>query len=108
MATVQLSQRPFLVLAGAIVLHVILISAQVNTRTGIPLLQVATFGAFAEIQRVTMVTITRVRGLWSGYVDLTSVQRENEALKRELQNQQVRMQEVRALAQQSEGLRKLL
>ena len=108
MATVQLSQRPFLVLAGAIILHVILISAQVNTRTGIPLLQVATFGAFAEIQRVTMVTITRVRGLWTGYVDLTSVQRENETLKRELQTQQVRMQEIRALAQQSESLRQLL
>ena len=108
MATVQLSQRPLLVLAGAIVLHVILISAQVNTRTGIPLLQVATFGMFAEVQRATMTAVTRVRGLWTGYVDLTSVQRENAQLKQELQTQQVRMQEVRALAQQAEGLRKLL
>jgi rod shape-determining protein MreC len=108
MPTVQLSQRPFLVLTGAIVLHVILISAQVNTRTGIPLLQVATFGAFAEIQRATMTTITRVRNLWTGYVDLTSVQRENEELKRELQTLQVRMQETRALATQTESLRQLL
>src|SRR5918996_1455073 len=108
MATAQLSQRPFLVLAAAIVLHVVLISAQVNTRSGIPLLQVATFGAFAEIQRVTMVTVSRIRSLWTGYVDLTAVQRENEQLKRDLQTQQVRMQEVRALAQQTENLRKLL
>jgi rod shape-determining protein MreC len=108
MATVQLSQRPFLVLAAAIVLHVILISAQVNTRTGIPLLQVATFGAFAEVQRATMVTVSRIRNLWTGYVDLTAVQRENEQLKRDLQTQQVRMQEVRALAQQTESLRQLL
>jgi rod shape-determining protein MreC len=108
MATVQLSQRPLLVLAGAIILHVILISAQVNTRTGIPLLQVATFGMFAEIQRATMTAVTRVRGLWTGYVDLTTVQRENAQLKQELQTQQIRMQEIRALAQQAEGLRNLL
>jgi rod shape-determining protein MreC len=108
MATVQFSQRPFLVLAVAIVLHVGLISAQVTTRTGNTMLQVATFGLFAEIQRVTMVTVARVRGLWTGYVDLTAVQRENAELKQELQTQQVRMQEVRALAQQTESLRQLL
>ena len=108
MATVQLSQRPFLVLIAAIVLHVILISAQVNTRTGIPFLQVATFGAFAEVQRVTMNTVTSIRNLWTGYVDLTSVQRENEALKRELQTLQVRLQEERAFAQRTESLRQLL
>jgi rod shape-determining protein MreC len=107
-ATAQLSQRPFFVFAVAVVLHVVLISAQVTTRGGPTYLHVATFGAFAELQRATMLTITRVRGLWTGYVDLTSVQRENEELKRELQTQQVRMQEVRALAQQSESLRQLL
>jgi rod shape-determining protein MreC len=107
MAT-ELSQRPFLVLLVAIVLHIVIISAQVTTRTGNTMLQVATFGAFAEIQRATMNTISRVRGLWTGYVDLTSVQRENETLKRELQTQQVRMQEIRALAQQTESLRQLL
>jgi rod shape-determining protein MreC len=108
MATVQFSQRPFVVLVAAVIVHVILISAQVNTRTGVPLLQVATFGAFAEIQRVTMTTISSVRGLWTGYVDLTAVQRENEALKRENQTLQVRLQEERAAAQRTESLRQLL
>jgi rod shape-determining protein MreC len=108
MATVQLSQRPFLVLAGAVIVHIILISAQVNTRTGVPLLQVATFGAFAELQRVTMNTISSVQNLWTGYVDLTAVQRENEELKAQLQTLQVRLQEERAFAQRSEALRQLL
>ena len=107
-AQVQLSQRPFLVLAAAVIVHIVLISAQVNTRTGVPFLQVATFGAFAELQRATMNTVSRVRGLWSGYVDLTAVQKQNEELKRENQMLQVRLQEERAFAQRTEGLRQLL
>jgi len=108
MATVQLSQRPLLVLAGAVVLHVILISAQVTTTAGLPFIQVVTFGAFSEVQRGTMTSIDSVRGLWTGYVALRDVQSENERLKRELQTLQVRLQEERAQAQQTENLRQLL
>jgi rod shape-determining protein MreC len=108
MASVQLSQRPLLVLAGAIVLHVILISAQVNTAAGIPVIQVVTFGLFSEIQRGTMTSVDSVRGVWSGYVALRDAQAENEALKNELQRLQVRLQEERAEAQRAENYRKLL
>ena len=108
MATVQLSQRPLLVFAGAVVLHVILISAQVTTTAGIPFIQVVTFGIFSEVQRGTMTSVDRVRGAWTGYVDLRDVQEENEALKRELQTLQVRLQEERAQAQRAENFRQLL
>jgi rod shape-determining protein MreC len=108
MATVQLSQRPLLVFIGAIVLQVILISAQVSTTAGIPLIQVVTFGAFAEVQRGTMTAVDSVTGVWSGYVDLRAVQEENERLKRENQELQVRLQETRAQAQRSENFRQLL
>jgi rod shape-determining protein MreC len=108
MATVQLSQRPLLVFAGAVVLHVILISAQVSTTAGIPFIQVVTFGVFSEVQRGTMTSVDSVRGVWSGYVALRDVQEENEALKRELQTLQVRLQEERAQAQRAENFRQLL
>jgi rod shape-determining protein MreC len=108
MATVQLSQRPLLVFAGAVVLHVILISAQVSTTAGIPFIQVVTFGVFSEVQRGTMTGVDQVRGVWSGYVDLRDVQAENEALKRELQTLQIRLQEERAQAQRAENFRQLL
>ena len=108
MATVQISQRPFLVLAGVIVFHLILISAQVSTTAGIPFIQLVTFGAFSEVQRGTMQSIDRVRGLWSGYVALRDAHAENEILKRELQTLQVRLQEERAQAQRTEDLRQLL
>jgi rod shape-determining protein MreC len=108
MASIQLSQRPLLVLAGAIVLHVILISAQVSTTAGIPVIQVVTFGIFSEVQRGTMTSVDSVRGVWSGYVALRDAQAENQALKQELQRLQVRLQEERAQAQRAENFRQLL
>jgi rod shape-determining protein MreC len=108
MASIQLQQRPLLVLAGAVVLHVILISAQVNTTAGIPFIQVVTFGLFSEIQRGTMTGVDGVRGVWSGYVALRDAQAENEALRNELNRLQVRLQEERAQAQRAENFRQLL
>ena len=64
------------------VFHLILISAQVTTTAGIPVIQVVTFGAFSELQRGTMKSVDSVRSLWTGYVALRDVQAQNEALKR--------------------------
>jgi rod shape-determining protein MreC len=108
MPTIELSKRPLLVFAGAIVLHVVLISAQVTTTAGIPVIQVVTFGAFSEVQRGTMKSIDSVRSLWTGYVALRDVQAQNEALKRQLQTLQIQIQEERAEAQRTENFRELL
>ena len=108
MALADIRQRPGVVLAAAILLHVALISAQVNTASGLPVLQVVTFGSFSEVQRGTMAIIDGVRGIWSGYVALQQVQQENNALKQELQTLQVRLQQERAEAQRTDNLRQLL
>jgi rod shape-determining protein MreC len=108
MAIADFRQRPGVVLGAAILLHVVLISAQVNTASGLPVLQVVTFGGFSEVQRATTAAIHGVRGLWSGYVALQQVQEENAALKQELQTLQVRFQQERAEAQRTDNLRQLL
>jgi len=108
MALADIRQRPGVVLGGAILLHVILISAQVNTASGLPVLSVVTFGSFSEVQRGTMAIIDGVRGMWSGYVALQQVQQENTALRQELQTMQVRLQQERAEAQRTDNLRQLL
>ena len=108
MAIADIRQRPGVVLGGAILLHVILISAQVNTASGLPVLSVVTFGSFSEVQRGTMAIIDGVRGMWSGYVALQQVQQENTALRQELQTMQVRLQQERAEAQRTDNLRQLL
>jgi len=108
MALADIRQRPGVLLGAAILLHVVLISAQVNTASGLPVLQVVTFGSFAEVQRGTMAMVGGVRNLWSGYVALKDAHRENDALKHELQILQVRLQEERAEAQRTDSLRQLL
>ena len=108
MALADIRQRPGVVLGAAILLHVILISAQVNTVSGLPVLQVVTFGSFSEIQRGTMALIDGVRGTWFGYIALRQVQQENDALRQEMQTLQVRLQQERAEAQRTDNLRQLL
>ena len=108
MALADIRQRPGLVLGAALLLHVVLISAQVNTASGLPVLQVVTFGGFAEIQRAMTASVNGVRGMWSGYVALRQVQSENAALKQELQTLQVQLQQEHAEAQRTDNLRQLL
>ncbi len=108
MAIADIRQRPGVILGAAILLHVVLISAQVNTASGLPVLQVVTFGGFSEVQRATMALIDGVRGMWTGYVALRQVQEENATLKQELQTLQVRFQQEHAEAQRTDNLRQLL
>src|SRR5687767_12225281 len=98
MAQADIRQRPGVLLGAAILLHVALISAQVNTASGLPVLQVVTFGSFSEVQRGTMAIVDGARNFWSGYLALQDVQTENLALKQELQALQIRIQEERAEA----------
>lgn len=108
MALVDITQRPGVLLGAAILLHVVLISAQVNTGSGLPILQVVTFGSFAEVQRSTMALVAGGRNFWFGYIALRQVHLENEALKHELQTLQVRLQHEHAEAQRTDSLRQLL
>ncbi len=108
MALADIRQRPGVLLTAAILLHVILISAQVNSASGLPVLQVVTFGSFAEVQRGTMAVVNGVGDLWAGYIGLQGVHEENDALKQELRALQVRLQQERAEAQRTDNLRQLL
>ena len=61
--------------------HVLLISAQVQAKSGLPLLEAAAFGAFASVQRGTAAVADAGRSFWSHYLGLRGVARENEALR---------------------------
>ncbi len=93
---------------AVVVGHIVLISAQVNAKSGVPILEMVTFGAFAEVQRATSAVLDGIRGGWSGYVDLRHVRAENEALRQELATMQVELQRQRALAERTRGLEALL
>ena len=90
------------------VLHLILISAQVQTRRGVPMLEEAIFGSMAEVQRVATGGIGEARGVWQGYVDLRKTGLENESLKQRVSQLEVALQRERALSGQTRVLQEML
>jgi rod shape-determining protein MreC len=96
-------------LFGAVTIgHIVLISAQVTTDRGVPMLEAVTFGSFAEVQRGASSVIGGVRSSWGDYLALRSVRSENERLQEEISQLHVTLQQERALAQQTRTLQALL
>ena len=108
MAILDIRQRVGWLFTTVTVLHLILISAQVQTRRGVPLLEEAIFGTMAEIQRVATGGIGGARGLWQNYVNLRQIGRENESLKARVSELEVALQRERALAGQTRLLQQTL
>jgi rod shape-determining protein MreC len=90
------------------IFHLILISAQVQSRAGVPVLEGITFGVFSRLQGGAASLIRGIGGTWSSYVGLRGAQAENETLKKQIADLEVRLQEQRALAARSERLQELL
>lgn len=88
--------------------HLILISAQVQSKTGVPVLESVTFGVFSRVQQATASVLNGVRGGWGNYVDLRGVRAENELLRQQLAEMEVRLQEQRALAESAVRLQELM
>lgn len=88
--------------------QLVLISAQVQTRTGATVMHTIVLTAFAGIQRATSATVETVRGVWTRYVSLTDVEQENERLRRQLADLSVELQRQRARAFKADRLQLLL
>jgi rod shape-determining protein MreC len=107
-ALLDIRQRAGHLFLAVMLGHVILISAQVQSKAGVPVLEAVTFGVFAEVQRGASAGVSVFRRAWSGYVGLRHVNAENDTLKTRLADLQVELQEQQALADRSRGLQQLL
>jgi len=108
MPVTDFRQRTAVLFIAVVLGHIILISAQVNSSAGVPLLEVVTFGAFAEVQRGAAGLTGSIRDAWSGYGNLRHVRAENEELRRKLGELQVQFQQERARAERARQLENLL
>jgi rod shape-determining protein MreC len=108
MALLELRQRSGYLFLFVMLAHVLLISAQVNSRSGVPVLEAVTFGVFSEIQRSVSTGLSSVRHVWSAYIGLRQVKRENDELKRRLATAEVTLQQQSAMADRARGLARLL
>lgn len=108
MALIDIRRRTGFLFGAVVLAQIILISAQVNSRSGVPVLEAVTFGVFSEIQRAAAATFNGVRRAWNGYIDLRGVRAENEVMKHQLDALQVQLQQQSALAERSSQLQRLL
>jgi rod shape-determining protein MreC len=88
--------------------HLILISAQVTTKSGLTTLEAIVFGAVAGVQRASSWAIGGVTGAWGRYVDLRRVRDDNARLERELAALRLQLQAQQALALRGTRLELLL
>lgn len=88
--------------------HVLLISAQVQSRTGMPVLQSAAFGVFAGVQHVLASTTDGVRSVWTNYFALRGVVKENDTLRRHVLELEGQLQQAQAKAAQAQTLERAL
>ena len=108
MTLTGIRQRNGVLFVAVMLAHVILISAQVNSGSGVPLLETVTFGVFSEVQRTVATIVGGLQHAWGGYVGLRGVRAENETLRHQLDDLQIRFQEERALATRTRQLETLL
>jgi rod shape-determining protein MreC len=108
MPATDFRQRTAVLFIAVVLGHIILISAQVNSSAGVPLLETVTFGAFAEVQRGAASVTGSIRDAWTGYGNLRGVREENDRLKRQLGELQVQIQQERARAERARQLERLL
>jgi rod shape-determining protein MreC len=107
-ALLDIRQRAGYLFFALLLGHVLLISTQVASRTGVPVIQAVTFGAFAEVQRGVSAGASSITRVWRDYTELRRVRAENDELRRELAAAQVAAQEQRAMADRARGLGALL
>jgi rod shape-determining protein MreC len=93
---------------AVVVGHILLISAQVGSRSGPPLLQAALVTALTSVQRASWAVVAGVRGVWDGYVWLRGVRGDNERLTRENTDLRVQLQQERSNARGAGDMRALL
>lgn len=91
-----------------VVIQLVLISAQVSTKSGAPVLEAVTFGIFSEVQVAGSAIVRSVSGLWTGYFDLRGLRDQNRRLQDDLTSTRMALQQERALAQRSRNLQALL
>jgi rod shape-determining protein MreC len=104
----DIRRRTAWIFFGAMLAQILLVSAQVQTRTGTRVLQAVAFEVFSRVQLGTAGVVNGTRGLWGNYVALRGVRVENEDLKRRVATLEVQLQQEHALAARSGELQQLL
>ena len=101
-------RRTFVFFLALSFLHVLLISAQVQTRSGMPIIKAAAFGVFATMQHLTSGVADLGHSFWANYIALRGVAAENDQLKKRVLELEGIAQAQAAIVSQTNELEDLL
>ena len=88
--------------------HILLISTQVTSRSGVSVLQAALMSGLTEAQRAVWTVVGAGHAVWDNYVALRGAREDNQRLSQEVADLRVQLQQERAASQTVERLRALL
>lgn len=93
---------------AVMVAQIILVSAQVQTKSGVRALQAVSFEVFSRVEFGTASILNGIGHVWGNYIALRGVHAENEGLRRRVADLEVALQQEHALAARSQQLQKLM
>lgn len=102
------SRRTFVLFLALSFAHLLLMSVQVQTRSGLPFIQAAAFSVFAGVQHAMSAVADAGHSFWSNYLALRGVAAENDALKRRVLELEGHLQAQAAILNQTHELERLL
>jgi rod shape-determining protein MreC len=88
--------------------HILLISAQVQSKSGLPVIESLAFDVFAKFQALTAGIADAGRNVWTSYFALRGAARENEALKGRILELETALQQEQAVAGRTRALEEAL
>jgi rod shape-determining protein MreC len=97
-------RRTFILFVVLTVGHVLLISAQVQSKSGLPVLKSVAFGTFARTQQFTAGIADAVRGVFSRWAVLRGVAADNERLQLRVRELEGQLQEQQAMLSEKNAL----
>ena len=101
------NRRTLFLLAVLCFGHVLLISARVQSKSGMPLIEEVAFGAFAKAQSGSAAVSDGIRGIWTHYLALRGASAENDALRRQVLELEGQLQQEQAVSNSSRRSRRL-
>lgn len=108
MPPISSRHRPLMLLAAVIAAQVLLLAVQIKRDRQVTLIRVWTVELLSPFQRAASWTILGAEHGWGGYIGLRQAQRENEAMRAELDRLKVRNAELEGKAKEADRLAGLL
>lgn len=101
-------QRPLVLLVAVVLAQVLLLAFQIKRERDVSLIRVWSVELLTPLESAGTYVMSKVSGIWTGYIGLRHTEAENEKLRAELARLQLRNQQLEGQAAEVERLSRLL